>query len=100
MGDRHDSSKLAFPHGRERRKGGLDIERCTAASRQECEYPSPAQNSHALALGFLYWCWGSADKSNLEPWSTVKSNVVGFWQVVRTCKVQKECYCSLRRVGL
>lgn len=91
------ASEFAFLHGRKCYKGGLAITRHTAASWQECESPSAAQSCPTLEpLGLLYWCWGSVDKFNLERWSTVKFIVVGFWQLVRTCKVQKQCYCSVR----
>jgi len=92
--------KLVFPHGRKRCEGGLEIEMdsCKSAGGRVPQYCS--ELSHAVALGFLYWCWGSVDKFHLEPWSTIKSLKVGFWQFVGTCKVQKQCYCFIRPMGL
>lgn len=89
-----------FPHGRKECTKGLDTEMHGCRSEgvgvpQHCSHLS-----HTEALDFLYWLQGNVDKFNLEPWSTIKSIMMGFWQFIRTCKWQKQCYCFVRHMGL
>lgn len=94
------ASTLAFPHGTKECTESLDTEThgCRSGGMR---VPQPCSDlSHTEALNFLYWCQGNVGKFNLEPWSTIKSFMMGFWQFVRTCKLQKQCYCSIRHLTL
>lgn len=94
------ASTLAFPHGRKECTESLDTEMhgCRSEGLRVPQHCSDLP--HTEALDFLYWCQGNVGKFNLEPWSTVKSILMGFWQFVRTCKSQKQGYCSIRHMGL
>lgn len=94
------ASTLAFPHGRNECMEGLDTE-MRGCRLEGVRVPQLCSDlSHTEALDFHYWYQGNVGKFNLEPWSTIKSIRMVFWQFVRTFKLQKQYYCSVRHMGM